>query len=54
VDVPGLFPTFILNLAPRTAATVGKKNGIGNTFGLDDKEPYICKLAQVPDMRLKC
>ncbi|KAH7250924.1 FAD binding domain-containing protein [Fusarium tricinctum] len=41
VDVPGLFPTFILNLAPRTAATVAKKNGIGNTFGLDDKEPYI-------------
>ncbi|SPJ83619.1 related to FAD-binding oxidoreductase [Fusarium torulosum] len=29
VDVPGIFPTFILNLVPRTAATVGKKNGIG-------------------------
>ncbi|KAF4461796.1 fad binding domain-containing [Fusarium albosuccineum] len=41
VDVPGLLPTFILNLVPRTAATVAKHNGIGNTFGLDDNEPYI-------------
>ncbi|KAL6918571.1 hypothetical protein FSST1_010066 [Fusarium sambucinum] len=40
-DVPGLLPTFILNLVPRPAASVAKTNGIGNTFGLDDKEPYI-------------
>lgn len=43
-DVKGLFPTFVLNLVPRTAATVAKTNGIGNTFGLDDDQSYICRL----------
>ncbi|KAH7140949.1 FAD binding domain-containing protein [Dactylonectria macrodidyma] len=40
-DVPGIRPTFIFNLVPRTAATVAKTNGIGNAFGLDDKQSYI-------------
>ncbi|KAH6974564.1 FAD binding domain-containing protein [Ilyonectria sp. MPI-CAGE-AT-0026] len=40
-DVPGIRPTLILNLVPRSAATVGKNNGIGNAFGLDNKQPYI-------------
>jgi hypothetical protein len=43
-DVKGLFPTFVINLVPRTAATVAKTNGIGNTFGLDDDQSYICRL----------
>ena len=44
-DVPGLGPPLVLNLVPRSAATVSKKNGIGNTFGLDDDQAYICKNA---------
>ncbi|EOD46285.1 putative fad binding domain-containing protein [Neofusicoccum parvum UCRNP2] len=40
-DVGGLYPTFVLNMAPRTAASVAKTNGIGNTWGLDDSESYI-------------
>ena len=42
-EVPGVLPTFILNFAPKSGAAVGKNNGIGNTFGLDDEESYICK-----------
>jgi hypothetical protein len=42
-DVPGILPTFILNFAPKSAVTVSKKNGIGNTFGLDDHQSHICK-----------
>jgi hypothetical protein len=42
--VEGLLPTFVLNLVAKSAATVAKNNGIGNTFGLDDSTPTICKL----------
>jgi hypothetical protein len=42
-DVEGLFPTFVLNLAPRTAARVALTNGIGNVWGTDDEKPYICR-----------
>lgn len=42
-DVPGILPTFILNFAPKSAVTVSKRNGIGNTFGLNDDQSYICK-----------
>ncbi|RSM01156.1 hypothetical protein CDV31_011465 [Fusarium ambrosium] len=41
VDVPGILPTFILNFAPKSAVTVSKRNGIGNTFGLNDDQSYI-------------
>lgn len=41
-DVEGLYPTFALNMAPKSAASVAKTNGIGNTWGLDDDESYIC------------
>lgn len=40
-DVPGLYPTFVMNTAPRSADTVAKENGIGNTWGLADTENYI-------------
>jgi hypothetical protein len=40
-EVPGLFPTLVLNLAPASAATVAKTNGVGNTFGIDDDQSYI-------------
>lgn len=42
-DVQGLFPTFVLNSAPKGAATVAKMNGIGNVWGLDDTENHICR-----------
>ena len=29
-DVEGLYPTFVLNIAPKSAATVAKTNGVGN------------------------
>ncbi|KAJ3468287.1 hypothetical protein MRS44_002352 [Fusarium solani] len=40
-DVPGLLPTFILNFAPKSAVAVSKRNGVGNTFGLNDDRSYI-------------
>lgn len=41
-DVEGLRPGFVLNLLPKTAAAVAKTNGVGNTFGLEDDQSYIC------------
>lgn len=41
-EVPGLLPTFVMNFAPKSAVTVSKKNGVGNTFGLNDDQSYIC------------
>jgi hypothetical protein len=41
-DVQGLYPTFVTNISPASAARVAKTNGIGNVWGLDD-EPLICK-----------
>ncbi|KAL5358520.1 hypothetical protein BJX96DRAFT_182956 [Aspergillus floccosus] len=40
-DVEGLYPTFVMNIIPRGAARVGKTNGIGNVWGLDDDQPWI-------------
>lgn len=42
-DVDGLYPTFVANIAPASAATVAKTNGVGDTWGLDDSEPFMCK-----------
>lgn len=41
-DVEGIRPTLILNNSPASAMTVSKTNGIGNTFGLDDDQSYVC------------
>lgn len=40
-DVEGLYPTFVMNVLPASAASVAKNNGVGNTWGLLDDEPYI-------------
>ncbi|KAI1498346.1 putative FAD-binding oxidoreductase [Biscogniauxia marginata] len=40
-DVEGLYPTFVLNTMPKSAAKVAKQNGIGNVWGLTDKEPLM-------------
>ncbi|CAG9997104.1 unnamed protein product [Clonostachys byssicola] len=40
-EVPGIWPTFILNFAPKSGAAVAKRNGVGNTFGLNDDESHI-------------
>lgn len=42
-DVEGLIPTFVYNLAPRTAARVALNNGVGNVWGTDDVNAYISK-----------
>ncbi|EAW17185.1 FAD-binding oxidoreductase [Aspergillus fischeri NRRL 181] len=39
-DVKGLYPTFVMNLSPAGAARVGRTNGIGNVWGLDE-QPMI-------------
>ena len=43
-DVEGLYPTFVMNVLPASALSVAKNNDIGNTWGLDDDQSYICKL----------
>ncbi|PMD31866.1 FAD-binding domain-containing protein [Hyaloscypha variabilis F] len=40
-DVEGLVPTFVMNILPKSALSVAKNNGIGNTWGLDDDQSYI-------------
>lgn len=40
-DVEGLYPTFVMNVLPASAASVAKNNGVGNTWGLEDDQPYI-------------
>ncbi|KAI1119901.1 FAD binding domain protein [Nemania abortiva] len=40
-DVEGLIPTLVLNLLPASALTVGKTNGVGNVWGLDDDQSLI-------------
>ena len=42
-DVEGLYPTFVLNLMPKSANTIAKMNGVGNAWGLDDNQSWICK-----------
>ena len=46
-DVEGLYPTFVMNVLPKSALSIAKNNGIGNTWGLDDDQSYICALFQV-------
>ncbi len=40
-DVKGLYPTFVMNILPKSALSVAKNNGIGNTWGLNDTQSYI-------------
>lgn len=41
-DVKGLYPTFVTNIAPASAARVALTNGVGNVWGLP-AESTICK-----------
>lgn len=49
-DVKGLYPTFVANISPASAARVAKTNGIGNVWGLKD-EPLICTMSTRPMLR---
>ncbi|KAK1690426.1 hypothetical protein BDP55DRAFT_628098 [Colletotrichum godetiae] len=40
-DVEGLYPTFVMNIMPKSAQSVARHNGIGNIWGLDDKESFV-------------
>ena len=40
-DVEGLYPTFVMNILPKSSLSVAKHNGVGNTWGLDDDQSYI-------------
>lgn len=44
-DVVGLYPTFVTNIDPKSANTIAKTNGIGNVWGRDDTQSYVCKLS---------
>lgn len=46
-DVEGLAPTFVMNVIPRGAARVGKTNGIGNVWGLDDDQAWISRFIHI-------
>ncbi|KAI1149922.1 FAD-binding domain-containing protein [Nemania diffusa] len=41
IDVEGLYPTFVMNIIPKSSASVAKNNGVGNTWGMDDNESLI-------------
>lgn len=43
-DVEGIIPTFVMNVLPKSALSVAKNNGVGNTWGLEDDSSFICKL----------
>jgi hypothetical protein len=36
-DVEGLYPTFVMNIMPASAASVALNNGIGNVWGLEEQ-----------------
>lgn len=42
-DVQRLYPTFVMNVMPKSAMTVAKTNGVGNIWGLDDNQSWICE-----------
>jgi hypothetical protein len=39
--VEGIFPTLVLQATSKSATTVAKTNGIGNTWGVDNSKAYI-------------
>ncbi|KAL4896137.1 hypothetical protein BDV59DRAFT_172135 [Aspergillus ambiguus] len=45
--IEGLYPKFVMNVLPRGAARMGKTNGIGNVWGLDDDQSWISKWDQI-------
>lgn len=47
-DVEGLYPTFVLNTMPKSAASVAKTNGVGNVWGLEDDESLISRFINKP------
>lgn len=42
-DVEGLYLTFVMNILPRGVARVGKTNGAGNVWDLDNDQAWIRK-----------
>ncbi|KAK7715225.1 hypothetical protein SLS64_003923 [Diaporthe eres] len=40
-DVEGLYPTFVMNIMPKSSLSVAKNNGVGNVWGMDDDQSYI-------------
>lgn len=42
-DVEGLYPTFVLNAAPASAARVAQTNGVGNLWGLEASNNWLSK-----------
>lgn len=40
-DVEGLYPTFVMNIMPKSSLSVAKNNGVGNVWGMNDDQSYI-------------
>lgn len=40
-DVEGLYPTFVMNIMPKSSLSVAKNNGVGNFWGMNDDQSYI-------------
>ncbi|EHK98427.1 hypothetical protein M7I_5802 [Glarea lozoyensis 74030] len=56
-DVEGLQPTFVLNVISASGAKVGNNNGVGNVWGLEEKNLIIWQLSngwvnQADDLRV--
>lgn len=50
-DVEGLYPTFVMNIVPKSAMSVAKNNGVGNVWGLDDCQSLISKYFQAKGLQ---
>jgi hypothetical protein len=45
-NIAGFSANLVFQPIPKSAATVAKTNGIGNTWGLDNTKAYVCKYPQ--------
>lgn len=41
--VAGFSSTLVFQPIPKSATTVAKTNGIGNTWGVDNSKAYVCE-----------
>jgi len=42
-NIAGFSANLVFQPIPKSATTVAKTNGIGNTWGVDNTKAYICK-----------
>jgi len=42
-NIAGLSVNLVFQPIPKSATTVAKTNGVGNTWGIDNTKAYVCK-----------